>query len=119
MTSASLVVPKAALALPPAQPASSAPRATKPLPCDAQPCPARSAAPLPPARQKLAAVDAEPAKANPAPAQAPISKSTQTVKEHEKRFALSDLNPLPHLPDAVRRPFSYAGTKISGWIDRF
>ena len=107
MTSESMVVPKATLALP-------IPPKTggKTQPCDAPPCQIKAAVPVPPTRQKLAMAD-------PAPAQPARPADATQPKDHDKRFGLSDLNPMRHLPDAVRKPFNYAGTKISGWIDWF
>lgn len=115
LTSASLTVPKAALALPPLPTA--APPAAKTPACATQPCPVKTAAPMPPARQKLAMVDGETAKA--VPATTSERKAAKETKAGDRRFGLSDINPLPHLPDSVRKPFSYAGAKISGWMDWF
>lgn len=128
MTSDSLVVPKAALALP-APPAALPRAANKPQTCENPPCPAKTAVPLPPTRQKLATTGVDSGKPVPeaAAAKAGAAKSVATgseapepsaPKRKSQSFALGDLNPLHHLPDTVRRPFSYAGTKISGWIDR-
>ena len=111
MTSESMVVPKAAMVLPPAQPLPHPPGRT---PCDGAACSAKvSGVPVPPARQRVAALD---------PAAAPKlgAEPAQPARPpRDKRIGLSDLNPLHHLPDAVRKPFSYAGNKISGWIDWF
>ena len=102
LSSDSLTVPKAQLALPgmPAKP--------KARPCDGgpTPCPAaKVAAPVPPVRKQVAAT-------TPSPAQA------RAEKEHG---LMATLNPLNHLPDmaTVKRPFAYAGDTVSGWFKRF
>ncbi len=123
MTSDSLVVPKAALALP-APPAAPQRAGIKPQACDTPPCLAKAAVPLPPTRQKLATAGAEIVKSGSEAGSAsgaipkPDAPEPSAPKRKSQSFALGDLNPLHHLPDTVRRPFSYAGTKITGWIDR-
>ena len=92
LRSADLVVPQSQLALP-AMPA-------KPVVkrgCD-EPCPKT---PLPPRRDAVKAI-------------APIHVAAQ-----KDTGFLTTLNPLNHVPDAVTRPFSYAGDVVAGWIKRF
>ena len=100
MTSASLTVPKAQLALPlPMVPKSPA----KPRPCvEPQPCALKALAASPQAAARRQAIAAEKAQA----------------REH--RSLIGMLNPLNHLPDmaTVSRPFTYAGGAVSGWFKR-
>ena len=103
MTSASLVVPPAALSLP-KEPSRAAPQ--KPRACDPAPCVVKPGAqlPLPPVRQKPAAVE---------------TAAVQTpVPAKDEASLVGRLNPLNHLPDAVRHPFDYAGNTVSGWMKR-
>lgn len=99
MTSASLTVPKAQLALPSAM----GPKVTpKPRPCvEPQPCALKAlAATSTPVRRQAAAAAAE--------------------KQHPHRSLVGMLNPLNHLPDMsmVSRPFTYAGGAVSSWFKR-
>ena len=103
MTSASLVVPTSALSLP-KEPPRTAPQKTKA--CDSTLCVAASVVqpPLPLARQRLVVVDnvgVQPA-----------------MPVRDKDGFGGRLNPLNHLPDAVRHPFDYAGSTVTGWIKR-
>ena len=106
LTSASLVVPSAALSLPkdPSRPASLKARACDPA------CLAKTGTPLPvpPARQKPAVVETVSVQ-TPPPAPTPTKDSGSLVGR---------LNPFNHLPDSVRHPFDYAGSTVTGWIKR-
>ena len=104
MTSASLVVAPSQIPqviVPSRQPA-------KARGCDAPPCPLRSVAstgvaPTPPVRPPVVA-------AAPFPGAPSSPKPTLVAR----------LNPLNHLPDvdALARPFTYVGDKMSGWFHR-
>lgn len=102
LTSASLVVPKSTLALPAKTKAAAK---STPKPCADEACDAAKAtAPTVAGREKdkvVASANREPA------AKAPSGD------------LLKRLNPLNHIPDAVRRPFALAGDTVSGWIKHF
>ena len=106
LTSASLVVPPAALSLP-KEPSRTMPQ--KPRACDLAPCSTKATAslPLPPVRQKPASIESVSVQTTPAP----------TPAKDDGSLA-GRLNPFNHLPDAVRHPFDYAGSAVSGWIKR-
>lgn len=96
ITSASLVVPPATLALP-ANPSRQPPKAK---PCESAGCPSKVVA-VPPAQRNRTV-----------PVQAAVARS------RDADGLMSKLNPLNHLPDAVRHPFDVAGNTISGWLRR-
>ena len=101
MTSASLTVPKAQLALP------TVPKALPKLrPCvEPQPC-----------ALKALAASSSPALAHHQVATA--ADRAQAAREHHNLIGM--LNPLNHLPDmtTVGRPFTYAGGAVAGWFKR-
>lgn len=95
MTSASLVVPKSALAWPTVQARS------RFRTCEGgATCNGKVTAPVPHARP---------------------SRVEVATEDTSERSLVGRLNPLNHLPNmsALSRPFAYAGNAISGWIDRF
>ena len=102
MTSASLTVPKAQLALP----MSMVPRvAARPRPCfEPQPC----------ALKTLSASSTQ----APPHRQAAGEEKAPATRPH--RSLVGMLNPLNHLPDmsTVSRPFTYAGGAVSNWFKR-
>lgn len=99
LSSAALVVPKAAMVLPAVPAITVAPFPARLRPCERAPC----GAPV-----KVAA-------AVPAPAQRAATPSRPT-----REASLADtLNPLNHIPDLVKRPFVTAGDTIAGWVRRF
>ena len=102
LSSDSLTVPKAQLALP------AMPSKPKVRPCDTGPLPcpvAKAVAPVPPARKVATATPT-------------MASQAKAEKEHG---LLNTLNPLNHLPDmsTIKRPFAYAGDTVSGWFKRF
>jgi hypothetical protein len=115
-SSSSLVVPKSALTLPP--------EAAKPVPkvkasCDSADrlCvlrPTVAAVAVPPHRQ-VAMVETPGLLLPPADIPPPSRVTAKTVSADRKGFSL---NPLNHMPDmaAIGRPFSAAGTVVTGWI---
>ena len=100
ITSASLVVP--ALATPPL-PAHPVPPTPKQRPCDdVAPCSAATrVGAVPPVRL----VSTQVARAIP-------------IKIERKDNLLGKLNPLDHIPDAMRHPLDYAGDTFSSWMKR-
>lgn len=90
LTSASLTVPKSALALP------NPPTRAKAKPCDVGPCPTSR-----PAALRTQAARAEAARAS--------------RKDHS---LMARLNPFNHL-DTLQKPFVYAGNSISNWLHSF
>ncbi len=101
MTSASLTVPKAQLALP---------MVPKTLPKQ-RPC----VEPQSCALKALAAASSSQAAGH---RQAMAAERAQAAREHHSLIGM--LNPLNHLPDmaTVSRPFTYAGGAVTGWFKR-
>ena len=96
MTSASLTVPKAQLALP------AVPKlVAKPRPCPESPCAVKAAPSAAAGKRQVAAAGEQP-------------------RHEPKKSLIGMLNPLNHLPDmsAVGRPFTYAGGAVTGWFKR-
>ncbi len=115
LTSASLVVPSAALPAPVVVPASGT---TPPA--------ANVAAARQPASAKARSCDlpsCAPIKLGPQPVATPALKQVASAEPARPRSEdgaglIGKLNPLKHLPDAVRHPFDYAGDAVSSWIRR-
>ena len=112
MTSASLVVPTSAVALPaPQTPPRAIPAPTvKPAkPCEGAACTIKAGGPS----KQVATL---------APVNGPTPNQTlgATTKANRKESLslLTKLNPMNHLPDAVRHPVDYANDTFSGWMKR-
>ncbi len=91
MSSASLVVPKSALALP------ATPRKT----------PVKVAVPVPPTRTQMAGNTQ--------------AASVEPDRSSHEDGLLHSINPMNHLPDmsSVGRPLAYAGETVAGWFRHF
>ena len=112
LTSASLVVPVAALPAPPAAvPGAPVPGAVRQaVPAKARPCDQPTCAPT----VKLG----PPNLMGPAPKQVASVEPDRSRSDKEGASLIGKLNPLKHLPDAVRHPFDTAGDAVSSWIKR-
>lgn len=100
LSSESLTVPKAQLALP------VSPVKPKGRPCESSvPCLSRSSTPV----------------VLPVRRQVPATRASHTASQQNDNGLLHALNPLNHMPDmsVVKRPFTYAGDVVAGWIKRF
>ncbi len=110
ITSASLVVSPAALTSP--TPPSSRPAiAPKPRSCDTTPCPQAS---KPPSLPQLPAPTAKQSGT-----QVSDSRPVPSRTGHDDKPSLmGKLNPLNHIPDAMRQSIDYAGDTLSSWMKR-
>ncbi len=112
LSSSSLVVPRAALALPPIVRASPQFKAV----CDSadDTCALRPIPLVAPTRRPVAS---DPLRQTAAKRAADVRKATSVGRAADTPFSF---NPLDHLPDAATfgRPFEAAGSILSGWVKR-
>ena len=110
MSTATLTVDKAAMALP-AAPRPVPALSTKPRTCDGSPC-------LP--STKAATTGSTTIAVAPALGVATTSlRRAPAVAAARQASLVEKLNPLNHLPEMVKRPFASAGDTIAGWVKLF